>query len=489
MNSLSSISKSNKALSAKYSRPKQKQKKIDKKSNEDSINAKSTSSYYNVTPEQNIAYLTKNLKGDSYENELVNMFLKENQNINGLIEKKEMNEKDIIETIEKTSNFDGEIYEEKVAQIFANNFDVEALNLYPYFEIVNSKIKHKKVTQISYFKIACEKNNMISYYYFLNNRKNYLIKFSDLIIIMTKSQGIINNVSVLKNNYDSPREFILQKGGQSYNLSFQYREIIPELADYIKDIENLKSEISNSEHIKEENESILNKEKLEVLEDIKKEYEKKYEEKEIIKKLDSKKIDLKIIENKIKYNNLVKANVEDLKDQYSKIKKEIEDLDLLLTKVTIKVEKHEKELDGFFLSTKEIFLENTIGDKLNIPKGKPIILEVKNNSNYQNIIDNIKEKKRIIRLLGLNDDIFFFVGILRDININEEEKNKINKTINNFNFKNTIIIYPENSKFLGISFIKEKANEYRGILSEIFNRLNQLDEIKKDIAELKSKIK
>jgi len=102
---------------------------------------------------------------------------------------------------------------------------------------------------------------------------------------------------------------------------------------------------------------------------------------------------LELIENILKYNNLKKENDENLKDKYSRIKKEIEDLDIILTKVSIKVKKIEKELDGFFISSEEIVLTNTIGDKLVIPKQKSIILEVKNNSNYQNLIDKIRTKK------------------------------------------------------------------------------------------------
>ena len=183
------------------------------------------------------------------------------------------------------------------------------------------------------------------------------------------------------------------------------------------------------------------KKKIEILENIIKTYEKKYEEKEIQKEKDMKQIELEIIENKIKFNNIIKVNDEDLKNQYITVKKEIKELDNLLTNITIKVEIIEKELDGFFISTKEILLTNSIGDKLNIPKWKPIILEVINNSYYKNIIDNIRRKKKFIKLLGLNDDLFFFVGILSDIKINEDQKNIINQSIKNFNFKNTIIIF------------------------------------------------
>jgi len=49
------------------------------------------------------------------------------------------------QTIENTTNFnDDDFFEEKVVRIFAKTFNVDSLNIYPYFEIVNSKKKHKK---------------------------------------------------------------------------------------------------------------------------------------------------------------------------------------------------------------------------------------------------------------------------------------------------------------------------------------------------------
>lgn len=266
MSSLSITSKSNKALSENNKNRKQKKKQMSKKSDEASNNLDSTSSYYKVRPEENVKSLKNNLKEKSYEEALIRAFLAENDNITSLIESKNINEKDMIQTIENTSNFNDEIFEEKVVQIFAKTFNVDALNIYPYFEIVNSKKKHKKVTQISYYRITCEKNNQNSCYYFLYNRKNYLIKFSDLIIILTKSQGILNNISVLKNNYNSPRDFALQKEGQIYKICFQYREIIPELVNCISDIENLNNEIINSQNMNDKDiDNNLNNQKLDVL--------------------------------------------------------------------------------------------------------------------------------------------------------------------------------------------------------------------------------
>ena len=93
----------------------------------------------------------------------------------------------------------------------------------------------------------------------------------------------------------------------------------------------------------------LNNQKLDVLKKIREIYENKYKENEIIKRKDIKIKDLELIENMIKYNDLKKENDENLKDKYSRIKKEIEDLDIILTKVSIKVKKIEKELSQSWL--------------------------------------------------------------------------------------------------------------------------------------------
>ena len=139
---------------------------MSKKFDEASNNLDSVSSYCKVRPEENVKSLKNNLKEKSYEESLIRAFLPENDDFTSLIESKNINEKDMLQIIENTSNFNDEIFEEKVIQIFAKTFHVDALNIYPYFEIVNSKKKHKKVTQISYNRITCKKNNQNSCYYF-----------------------------------------------------------------------------------------------------------------------------------------------------------------------------------------------------------------------------------------------------------------------------------------------------------------------------------
>ena len=74
----------------------------------------------------------------------------------------------------------------------------------------------------------------------------------------------------------------------------------------------------------------------------------------------------------------------------TRIKKEIKEYENQLKEFTITIERKDQEFDGFFMSSKEIKLSNTIGDSLKIPAKSPIIVEVKNFLNYAKIIDNIK---------------------------------------------------------------------------------------------------
>ena len=146
MSSLSIISKINKALSESPNQ-KIKLKLMDKKTN----NIVFSSSYYNEFPEEKVENLKNNLRGDSYEEQLIKEFIMENNNISTIIGKQDINETDM--KIENSSNFDDKIFKEKVIQIFTKSFEIDALNVFPYLEIVNSKARHKKITQISYYKI------------------------------------------------------------------------------------------------------------------------------------------------------------------------------------------------------------------------------------------------------------------------------------------------------------------------------------------------
>lgn len=121
-----------------------------------------------------------------------------------------------------------------------------------------------------------------------------------------------------------------------------------------------------------------------------------------------------------------------------------------MKRITITIEKKDREFDGLFFSSKKISLENSIGDKLEIPEKSPIIVEVKNIIKYKAIIENIRSKKQLMSSLGFDTKKFYFIGILRGIDVNQEKKDKLNKSIfKDLYMKNMIIIYSENMNFLG----------------------------------------
>lgn len=69
-------------------------------------------------------------------------------------------------------------------------------------------------------------------------------------------------------------------------------------------------------------------------------------------------------------------------------------------------------------------MENTIVEVLKIPAKNPIIVEVKNISKYKAIVESIRKKKKLMNKLGFNAKLFYFIGIIKGIDSNEERKNK-----------------------------------------------------------------
>lgn len=202
--------------------------------------------------------------------------------------------------------------------------------------------------------------------------------------------------------------------------------------------------------------------------------EEKYSKKNIKKKLEEKEKKLSSLRQKEKENAA----------EIQKIKEEIKNYEMLLKEITIRINRTDQEFDGLFFSSNEFRLKNTIGDSLVIPAKKPIIIEVKNSIRYKDILDNIREKKKKLDSLKLNERNFYFIGILRGIDVDEKWKEKINATKKNLYFDNMIIIYPEKSKFLDVSLYEEKKQREDAI-SII---MEKLDLIGKDLKELREKV-
>ena len=187
------------------------------------------------------------------------------------------------------------------------------------------------------------------------------------------------------------------------------------------------------------------------------------------------------------------GETQDLNDEKeTAIKKEIERYNDLLRVMTIKIQRLDEEFDGLFISREEVLLSNSMKDTLKIPPKSPIIIEIKNHSKFGEIVSDLRKKKKILESIGFKKDSFYFVGILRGLDINEkliEEKNQIKKS---FNFKNMIVIYPDKSKFLDVPLYDIKEGS-KGIKSEPTLRAklyaSLINIINKKLEELKSDLK
>ena len=54
----------------------------------------------------------------------------------------------------------------------------------------------------------------------------------------------------------------------------------------------------------------------------------------------------------------------------------------------------------------------------------------------------------LLNIFGFNVEKLYFVGILRNINIDNERKNQINEIFKQLNFQKMIILYSEKLDFL-----------------------------------------
>jgi len=207
-----------------------------------------------------------------------------------------------------------------------------------------------------------------------------------------------------------------------------------------------------------------------------------------------------------KYNDEIKLEknkqkIEEYNTKIINIQKEIKNCEMLMSAITIRIEKKDQEFDGLFFSTKEINLKNNIGDSLTIPPQSPIIIEVKNITNYSTIVNNIRTKKKKLNSLKLNESNFYFIGIIRNIDINEEQKKEINQKKKSVGFNNMIVIYPDGLNFLDVPLYENKTktelangNNFENFmkfvkdkLEIIEKKLDKIDTMERDINDLKKR--
>lgn len=478
----------------------------------DVYSTKTKSSHKTVNPEENMKKLKQDLdlNKDSYISQAIVKFEKENKYFRDLIKADNILDEN---NFSPDSNFNDEVFEEKMVKIFQDNFKLESLDYFPYFEVVYSKVRPKKVTQLSYFQVTCFPNKEKSKEYYKHsfwfNKEIFAFHFLESTMIFDKSEKI-SNLFIITKDFDKYVKFKLNKGEKYYDVTFKYKDIIGEVLKVNNDIEKLKSEIENCQN-KQSSDYKDKSEKLKILENIKTFMDKKYNEKFIMNLILEKENEIQLVANKIKLNEITDKDpklCESLMKEKKNLLEEKSKYEKLISNIYIKIEKIEKELDGFFISRENMTLSNNIGDELKIPKNSPIIVEVKNNNNYPRIIKNIEEKKKLIYSLGLDLKSFYFVGILRGITFTSpEEKLEAQKKISNFDYSNTIVLYPEGFKFYQKSLItsntyntnntdiiKDKMNNNDQntlyMIQQTLNKLNnQINKMQTDINELKSKIK
>ena len=430
--------------------------------NDKALSENSTIGKYDNTlsNNENLESLKKNLLEGHYCEELgnaINKFLDEKKAISDIYK----NEDNIRAEIEKNNAYklNDDIFEEKILNIFSKEYSLKENDFYPYFNVGYSKIKKGNVIKVYYDQIEIKFDDKdLLCILFLDERENFMIKYKEYPMIFEKYEEEWNNVTVITNNYKSSIDFDFTKRGNILETSFAANELDANLIETKNNIKKTRNARDSSE--KEEEKKKFD-ERLKSYSKILKIQTKIYGVTNTKNELEKKKNELEIFEEKIKLGEL-----DDNSRIITNIKEEIKNLETKIKKYYIKIEKKDQEFDGFFIASKKIILSNSIGDTLTIPAKSPIIVEVKNFSKYSNIIDNIKKKIKLLKALGFNIDNFYFIGIMRGIDVDEEKKNQIDKKCQILEYKkNLIVIYPDKMNFMN-TFIYENKKSIEPIKKE-----------------------
>ena len=422
-------------------------------------------------------------------NELVNV----NNNIKLCYEKKLLEKND-------TFKLDKELFEFQAKKIFSEVYELKEKILYSYFIIEYSKNKKANIIKIYYYQIEIknENNNPICFS-FPEAINTFLIKYEKKPIIIKKKADDDFVMSVISKDFNHSIDFHFIKKKDCFMTSLIHADISDELFQGEINVKETKNKIDSlngkqinnmiNNHIvninnKEENELKIQKQKskdnnrednigkeilnnnidnnfiqnsseLETLKKKLKLYEtklklikEKYSKENIIKELTKKKEELEIINLEIELD----GNKEDSEAKKNALKKEIEEYEKLLKPITLTIRKLYQEFDGLYINKKEFALKNNLGFEITIPPNSFVIVEIKNNNNYCELYMNLNRKAKIFNSIGFPLNKFFFVGILRSLDEERITKGQLRK----LKSKNIIIIYPNETTFLGVSLFDEK---------------------------------
>ena len=334
---------------------------------------------------------------------------------------------------------DDNIFVEKSLELLKKKYSLIEYDEFPIFNRIKSLKSGIKIIQINYMEIelnipgyCCKK------YYFLKDNDDYLpLNYNDeknninLFVLIEKSMEknypeyfanffFLNHYLLLKKQFEK-----VDKSNLKLKVKLSQNEISKDYLLLTENINVINCDILNAE------------------------------------------------ENKESHKNLI-----DLRDEYlKKLEKIYNEKGQLFLEINIEFKT--QELDGFLRTTKEIKFEYKYLPFL-IPENSIIIVECKNNSKVDSIIQNIKAKKNKLNLLGINSEKLYIIGILNDL----DEKNAIlfyNKL--GFLLDNKIIILTskdllsEDKQFCE----KELSLDVNKILENLINLLPAFDKRIKNV--------
>lgn len=321
-----------------------------------------------------------------------------------------------------------------------------------------------------------------------------------------ENEGNINNkidkipqeINTMNNNEENPKEKQINNKNTQENIQEKdmnnnkgdkenlQMELIPNKENYNEILNNnTKDNIDNNNSIQKSSEKEILKKKLKIYEIKLKHIKEKFSKENITKELAKKNEELEILNLEIE----IDENKDDSEAKKNALIKEIEEYEKLLKPITVTIRKLDQEFDGLYINKKEFVLKNDLGYEMKIPANSFVIVEVKNHNNYFDLSLNLEKKEKILKSIGFPIDKFFFVGILRSVDKERKEKGKLRKLKN----KNMIIIYPDETTFLGVSLfdeiIEKNAKEEKAQSTEDKSSKNFQDEVIQMFRNLSNEIK
>ena len=321
-----------------------------------------------------------------------------------------------------------------------------------------------------------------------------------------ENEGNINNkidkipqeINTMNNNEENPKEKQINNKNTQENIQEKdmnnnkgdkenlQMELIPNKENYNEILNNnTKDNIDNNNSIQKSSEKEILKKKLKIYEIKLKHIKEKFSKENITKELAKKNEELEILNLEME----IDGNKDDSEAKKNALIKEIEEYEKLLKPITVTIRKLDQEFDGLYINKKEFVLKNDLGYEMKIPANSFVIVEVKNHNNYFDLSLNLEKKEKILKSIGFPIDKFFFVGILRSVDKERKEKGKLRKLKN----KNMIIIYPDETTFLGVSLFDEiidkNGKEEKAQSTEDKSSKNFQDEVIQMFRNLSNEIK